>query len=44
MESRIMEMHTIAKWACYLLLVFNIIFFGVYGSGYDASGFLYGGF
>ena len=44
MEIRIMEMHTIAKWACYLLLVFNIIFFGVYGSGYDASGFLYGGF
>lgn len=36
--------HLIIRWFVYLVLIFNVLLFGVYGSGYDLSGFLYGGF
>lgn len=36
--------HIFLRWLIYFLMIFDIIFFGVYGSGYDISSFLYGGF
>ena len=32
------------RWAICLLLIFNVLLFGVYGSGYSVAGFMYGGF
>lgn len=43
-EHVIIESHTIIRWCCYFVLIFNIVFFGVYGDGYNAAGFLYGGY
>lgn len=43
-ELAIVKTHVILRWFIYLLLVYNIILFGVYGKGYDMSAFLYGGF
>ncbi len=37
-------LHIGVRWALYLLLIFDVLLFGAYGSGYDAAGFLYGGF
>lgn len=31
----------IFRWALYLVIVFGILIFGIYGSGYDASQFIY---
>ena len=36
--------HVFIRWAVYWALIFDILLFGVYGSGYDPSSFLYGGF
>ena len=36
--------HIFIRWTVYLVLIFDVLLFGVYGSGYDLSGFLYGGF
>ncbi len=36
--------HIIVRWAVYWILLFDIILFGVYGSGYSLGGFMYGGF
>jgi len=40
----ICEMHLFLRWAIYMCMLFDIILFGVYGSGYSMSAFLYGGF
>lgn len=36
--------HIILRWAIYIALVFDVLLLGVYGSGYDVSSFMYGGF
>ena len=36
--------HLVVRWITYWSLLFDIILFGVYGSGYSLSGFMYGGF
>jgi len=36
--------HLIIRWLVYIVLICNVLLFGVYGSGYDIAGFLYGGF
>ncbi len=36
--------HGILRWIICLVLVFDVILFGAYGSQFDMSGFLYGGF
>lgn len=43
-EDSILKTHIVLRWSIYLVLIFNVILFGVYGKGYDLSGFLYGGF
>lgn len=40
----LMQLHLILRWVIYLMLIFDVLLFGVYGSGYSLSGFLYGGF
>lgn len=40
----IFKTHVIVRWSIYMLLIFDVILFGVYGHGYDMTGFLYGGF
>ena len=40
----ITNQHIVIRWGIYLILIFDVILFGVYGKGYDLSGFLYGGF
>ena len=32
------------RWAVYLAAIFGIMTYGVYGMGYDAQAFIYGGF
>lgn len=32
------------RWGLYLLVIFGIMTYGVYGMGYDAQAFIYGGF
>ena len=38
------KQHMIIRWVVYLVLIFDVVLFGVYGSGYDLGGFMYGGF
>lgn len=40
----VMQAHLFLRWAIYLVLLFEVILFGVYGAGYSMSGFMYGGF
>jgi len=36
--------HIVVRWLVYYVLIFDVVLFGVYGAGYDLSGFMYGGF
>ncbi len=36
------QQNVVFRWVIYLLLIFSIIIFGVYGSGFDAGSFIYG--
>jgi len=36
--------HLFIRYAVYIVLILDVLFLGMYGSGYDTSGFLYGGF
>lgn len=40
----VLAQHLPIRWAVYLVLIFDVVFFGAYGSGYSMAGFLYGGF
>lgn len=37
-------LHLILRWAVYLILIYDVVLFGAYGTGYDVSSFMYGGF
>lgn len=36
--------HILIRFCIYMLIIYDILLFGVYGQGYNISGFLYGGF
>ena len=38
------SLHTCIRWGLYIVLILDVVLFGIYGSGYDLSGFLYGGY
>lgn len=42
--SAITRLHVGLRWMVYLALIFDILLFGVYGSGYNMASFMYGGF
>lgn len=44
MVENVCSMHFIVRTCLYMLLIYDIMLFGVYGAGYSAAGFLYGGF
>lgn len=39
--DRVENMHLFARWPVYLLLLFAVLIFGIYGPGYTASQFIY---
>src|SRR5574344_518900 len=43
-RKKIDEQNIIFRYVIYLVLVFSLLTFGLYGYGYDASSFIYGGF
>src|SRR5574344_668497 len=42
-RKKIDEQNIIFRYVIYLVLVFSLLTFGLYGYGYDASSFIYGG-
>ena len=36
--------HLFLRWTVYLVLIFDVLLFGVYGKGYNMASFMYGGF
>lgn len=43
-SDRIFRQPVYVRWALYLLVIFGIMTYGVYGMGYDSQAFIYGGF
>ncbi len=43
-RERIKQCHVFIYWTIYLVLILSIVCFGIYGVGYNASDFIYGGF
>ena len=41
---RIRNLHVILRWVIYFVLVFDVLLFGAYGTGYSMAGFLFGGY
>lgn len=35
------QMHVFARWPLYLMLLFSVLVFGIYGPGFEASQFIY---
>lgn len=42
--ERICNLHFFLRYSIYILVLLDLLIWGVYGSGYNMSGFLYGGF
>ena len=40
----VLDAHLVLRWIIYLVLIFDVLLFGVYGKGYDMGSFMYGGF
>lgn len=43
-RKELQKQNLIFKWLVYYIIIFSIIIFGIYGKGYDAASFIYGGF
>ena len=44
LSQKILAMPLLARWLVYFAVIFGIMTFGTYGSGFDANAFIYGGF
>ena len=42
--DRIFGQPIMVRWGLYLIVIFGIMTYGVYGMGYDPQAFIYGGF
>lgn len=42
--EKIINLPIVIRWFLYILTVFSVIVFGIYGAGYDATSFIYGQF
>jgi len=43
-REKLSSENLIFRWIIYFVIIFSIIIFGIYGPGYSASSFIYGGF
>ncbi len=43
-REKLEEQNLVFRWCVYWIIIFTVIIFGVYGKGYDAASFIYGGF
>lgn len=43
-REKLNEQNLVFRWIVYLLIIFSILIFGIYGRGYAAKNFIYGGF
>lgn len=43
-RKKLQDQNLLFRWIIYYLLIFSIIIFGIYGPGYNAQNFIYGGF
>lgn len=43
-REKLQEQNLIFRWIIYFTIIFSVIIFGIYGIGYDAASFIYGGF
>lgn len=43
-RKELQKQNLLFKWLIYYIMIFSVIIFGIYGKGYDASSFIYGGF
>jgi alginate O-acetyltransferase complex protein AlgI len=43
-REKLQEQNLPFRWLIYLILIFSIIIFGMYGTGYNPANFIYGGF
>ena len=42
--EKVSSLHITLRWSLYIILIVDVLLFGIYGSGYSLSGFMYGGF
>ena len=42
-RKELQKQNLLFKWLIYYIIIFSIIIFGIYGKGYDAASFIYGG-
>lgn len=43
-RKELQKQNLLFKWLIYYIMIFSVIIFGIYGKGYDAASFIYGGF
>ena len=43
-REKLNEQNLLFRWFVYLLIIFSVLIFGIYGRGYAAKSFIYGGF
>ena len=43
-RKKLQDQNLLFRWIIYYILIFTIIIFGIYGPGYNAQSFIYGGF
>lgn len=43
-REKLNEQNLVFRWLVYLFIIFSVLIFGIYGRGYAAKSFIYGGF